>query len=280
MKYTAIVLAGSRPGPDPFAAQYGVATKALIPVAGEAMVRRPVEALLASERVGDVIVLAQTPELIAAALPTDARLRVDESRETIASTILALCESPDTQWPLLVTTADHALLDTVTIDEFCAAAEGSDIAIGVVERDLLLRRLPQTRRTWLKFRDGAYTGANLFALSSPKVARAVEIWRSVEQDRKKAWRIISLLGPVTLAATALRLLSLDDVLSSLSDRLGLSIKAVRLSNPLAGVDVDKPDDHALVEAIVESQGPRSSRASVEGRVSTSLDTNGLDQGKA
>ena len=250
MKYSAIVLAGSRPGPDAFAAQYGVATKALIPVAGEPMVRRPVSALLASKRVGDVIVLTQTPEAIAEALPIDPRLHVSESRETIASTILAQCESPDTHWPLLVTTADHALLDSATIDEFCAAAEGSDIAIGVVRRDLLMRRLPQTKRTWLKFRGGAYTGANLFALSSPKVSRAVEIWRSVEQDRKKAWRIISLLGPVTLAMTALRLLSLDNVVSSLGDRLGLSIKAVKLTNPLAGVDVDKPADHALAEAIL------------------------------
>jgi GTP:adenosylcobinamide-phosphate guanylyltransferase len=250
VKYTAIVLAGSRPGPDPFAAQFDVAAKALIPVAGEPMVRRPVRALLASEWVSEVIVLAQKPEAIAAALPADLRLHVSDSRETIASTILALCENPATRWPLLVTTADHALLDSAMIDEFCAAAEGRDIAIGVVERGPLLRRLPRTRRTWLKFRGGAYTGANLFALNSPKVARAVEIWRSVEQERKKAWRIISLLGPITLAMTALRLLSLDDVVSSLADRLGLSIKAVRLTNPLAGVDVDKPDDHALAEAIL------------------------------
>jgi GTP:adenosylcobinamide-phosphate guanylyltransferase len=250
VKYTAIVLAGSRPGPDPLAAQFGVATKALIPVAGDPMVRRPVRALLASERIGKVIVLVQEPNVIAAALPSDPRVRMQESKSTIAETILALCEDADTQWPLLVTTADHALLDAATIDEFARAAEGADIAIGVVEREPLMRRLPQTQRTWLKFRGGAYTGANLFALSSRKVARAVEIWRSVEQDRKKAWRIISLLGPITLAMTALRLLSLDDVVSSLGDRLGLSIKAVRLTNPLAGVDVDKPEDHALVEAIL------------------------------
>ena len=251
MKYTAVVLAGSRPGPDSFAAQFGVETKALIPVAGAPMVRRPVAALLASEQIGDVIVLAQTPGVIAAALlAADPRVRVEESKATIAETILALCEAEDTQWPLLVTTADHALLDTAMVDEFCAAVTGAEIAIGIVERANLLSRLPQTKRTWLKFRGGAFTGANLFALSSPKVARAVEIWRSVEQDRKKAWRIISLLGPITLAMTALRLLGIDEVLSSLSDRLGLSIKAVRLSNPLAGVDVDKPEDHALVEAIL------------------------------
>jgi GTP:adenosylcobinamide-phosphate guanylyltransferase len=250
VSHTAIVLAGSRPWPDPFAASFGVATKALIPIAGEPMVRRPVAALLASDQVGDVIVLAQSPDKIAAALPSDPRLRVTESGETIASTILALCAISDTHWPLLVTTADHALLDTATIDEFIAAAGNADIAIGMVERANLLRRLSQTQRTWLKFRGGAYTGANLFALSSPKVARAIEIWRSVEQDRKKAWRIISLLGPITLAMTALRLLSLDQVISSLSGRLGLAIRAVKLTNPLAGVDVDKPEDHALVEAIL------------------------------
>jgi len=250
VNYTAIVLAGSRPGPVPFAAQFGVATKALIPVAGEPMVRRPVRSLLASAQVGEVIVLAQNPETIAAALPADPRLRVAESGETIASTILALCDKADTRWPLLVTTADHALLDTATIDEFIRAAEDADIAIGMVERGNLLRRLPQTQRTWLKFRGGTFTGANLFALRSAKVAPAIEQWRAVEQDRKKAWRIISLLGPLMLAGAALRLLSVDEVLSSLSDRLGLAIKAVTLSNPLAGVDVDKPEDHALAEAIL------------------------------
>jgi len=245
-----VVLAGSRPGRDAFAESFGTDLKALIPVAGEPMVRRPVQALLASGQIGEVIVLAQSPNAIAAALPADPRLRVRESKGTIAETILALIGDADTQWPLLVTTADHALLDTATVDEFARAAERADIAIGMVERATLLQRLPQTRRTWLKFRGGAFTGANLFALRSAKVAPAIEQWRAVEQDRKKAWRIMSLLGPLMLAGVALRLLSVDEVLSSLGDRLGLTIKAVKLSNPLAGVDVDKPEDHALVEAIL------------------------------
>ncbi|MFL6763768.1 MAG: 4-diphosphocytidyl-2C-methyl-D-erythritol synthase, partial [Sphingomicrobium sp.] len=135
-------------------------------------------------------------------------------------------------------------------DEFCEAAAGSEVAIGVVERSNLLKRLPETNRTWLKFRGGAYTGANLFALASPAARPAIELWRSVEQDRKKAWRVMSLLGPAVLLCVALRLVSLDEVLAQLNGRLGLTVKAVRLSNPLAGVDVDKPEDHALVEAIL------------------------------
>jgi GTP:adenosylcobinamide-phosphate guanylyltransferase len=250
VKYTAIVLAGSRPGRDAFAESFGTDLKALIPVGGESMVRRPVRALLQSERIDQVIVLTQAPELITSALPADDRITVRQSDETIASTMLAICLDRHTQWPLLVTTADHALLDSSIIDEFCGAAQGADIAIGVVERVALLRRLPNTRRTWLGFRGGAYTGANLFALSTPRSAAAIELWRTVEQDRKKGWRIVALLGPIMLIGVALRLLTIDAVLARLGRRLGLTVKAVRLSNPLGGVDVDKPEDHALVEAIL------------------------------
>ena len=251
MTYTAIVLAGSRPGRDAFAEGHGTDLKALIPVGGEPMVRRPVRALLASESVGKVLVLSQAPKRIGAVLPEGAE--VAGSQGTIAATILALCENPATEWPLLVTTADHALLDTATVDEFCNAAAGADIAIGVVERAALMRRLPGTRRTWVKFRGGAYTGANLFALRSPAVAPALHLWRLVEQDRKKGWRLLLMFGPATLLGAGLRLLTLDNVLARAGRKLGLTIKAVRLSNPLAGVDVDKSDDHALAEAILDGR---------------------------
>ena len=250
MTYTAVVLAGSRPGRDEFAAQFGTDMKALVPVEGEPMVRRPVRALLASENVGQVIVLSQAPDRIAAVIPADSRVSFRRSDETIAQTMLALCDDPETEWPLFVTTADHALLDPAMVDQFAQQSGGADVTIGVVRKRNLLARLPETERTWLKFRGGAYTGANLFALSSPAVRPAIELWRSVEQDRKKAWRVLSLLGPAVLLSAALRLISLDQVLSQLGGRLGLKLKAVRLSNPLAGVDVDKPADHTLVEAIL------------------------------
>ncbi len=251
MSFTAIVLAGSRPGRDAFAESFGTELKALIPVAGEPMVRRPVRALIESKSVGRVVVLSQAAQQIAAVLPDGVEVR--ESQGTIAATMLDLCSDATIEWPLLVTTADHALLDAATVDEFCREAAASDIAIGVVERTSLMRRLPNTRRTWLKFRGGAYTGANLFALRSPAVAPAIELWRSVEQDRKKGWRLFAQFGPAVLLGAGLRLLSIDQVLDRIGRKLGLTIEAVRLSNPLAGVDVDKAEDHALAEAILEGR---------------------------
>ena len=249
MKYTAVVLAGSRPGRDAFAEAHGTDLKALIPVAGEPMVRRPVRTLLAAEDIGGIIVLSQSPERIAEVLPDDPRISVRKSEATIATTMLELCFDEAMQWPLLVTTADHALLDVETVDEFLAYAEG-DIALGVVERETLMKRFPVAKRTWVRFRGGAYTGANLFALKTPKAAAAIELWRSVENERKKGWRVVSLLGPFLLIRTLLRLLSIDGALRRVGRKLGLDIRAVPLSNPIAGVDVDKPTDHFLAEQIL------------------------------
>lgn len=250
MKYTAVVLAGSRPGPDHFAAQFGTDMKALIAVGGEPMVRRPVRALLSTRSIDSIVVLAQDPERIAAVIAKNERVAFRRSRGTIAQTMLELLDDEATRWPLLVTTADHALLDPNTVEEFARAGAHADIAIGLVERQNLLERLPNSERTWLKFRGGAFTGANLFILSSKSVAPAIELWRSVEQDRKKALRVMALLGPLVLLLAVLRLISIDQVLRRLGRKLGLRIVAVQLSNPLAGVDVDKPADHTLVEAIL------------------------------
>jgi len=252
-RWTALLLAGSRPGTDPFAAEHGTDLKALIPVGGVPMVARPAAALLAAPEVSRVRVLAQQPQRIAKVLPTDERLSVEPSGATIAATLDAILADPATHFPLLVTTADHALLDPAMVADFCRQAEGADVAIGLVERHALMARLPTTQRTWLSFRGGAYSGANLFAFGNANAAKAVALWRSVEQDRKKGWRMIAALGPVVLLGAALRFRSLDQTLASVGRRFGINIRKVELANPLAAVDVDKPTDHELVTAILEGR---------------------------
>jgi GTP:adenosylcobinamide-phosphate guanylyltransferase len=252
-RWTAILLAGSRPGPDKFAASYGAEMKALIPIAGEPMLLRPLRALLAGRYIESVRILTQEPDLLAPVLPDGPGWSLEPSSGTIAETLEALCNADNARWPLLVTTADHALLDIAMIDQFCAEAEGADLAIGVVTRSALEKRLPQSRRTWIAFKRGKYTGANLFSFGGPKALKAVELWRSVEQDRKKGWRLLLALGWPGLLGF-LRLRTLDQTLAAMGRKLGLTLRAVRLDDPLAAVDVDKPQDHDLVTAILERRG--------------------------
>ena len=92
----------------------------------------------------------------------------------------------------------------------------------------------------------------MFALGSSRAASAVRLWREVEQDRKKGWKLLFALGLPGLLGLA-RLRTLDQVMAAMGKRLGLSLRAVELANPLAAVDVDKPADLALVEAIIEGR---------------------------
>jgi GTP:adenosylcobinamide-phosphate guanylyltransferase len=252
-KVTAIVLAGSRPGGDPLAKAHGAQLKALITVDGKPMVRRPVDALLESDEIGQIRVLSQRPELLKPVLPRSKRVSIEQSGDTIAATLEAYCFDPKVEWPLLVTTADHALLTSEMIEDFLSLARRGDIAVGVVEKRNLMYRLPQSERTWIKFRGGAYSGANLFLLASPRVLPALELWRSAEQGRKKPWRLLSVLGPLNLLGALLRLRTIDQTLATVGRKLGLNAIAVELADPLAAVDVDKPADHALVEAILEGK---------------------------
>lgn len=252
-RWTALLLAGERPGGDPFAEAQGVAAKALVEIGGEPMVVLPLAALTGSRRVEQVLVLTQRPELIAPVLPENPKWAVLPSQGTIAQTLLALGEAPAAPWPLLVTTADHALLTTAMVEQFLTEADGADLAIAAVTRSAFRKRFPGNRRTWIGFRGGKYTGANLFALGSAKALAAVRLWRSIEQDRKKGWRLLLALGWPGLLGL-LRIRTLDQTVEAMGKRLGLSARAVRMEDPLAGIDVDKASDLALARQLIGRRG--------------------------
>jgi GTP:adenosylcobinamide-phosphate guanylyltransferase len=252
-RWGAILLAGSRPQGDPFARAMGVEHKALIAVGGEPMLARPLRALLAIGDIGSVLVLTQDPDDLRACLPADERVELGASQGTIAATLAGLMACRTAQFPMLVTTADHALLNESMITEFISKAAGADLAVGVVEKAPLMARFPQAKRTWLNFRGGSYSGANLFALGSIRALAAIELWRSVEQDRKTGWRVLAALGPALLLGALLRVRTVHQSAAAIGRRLGIAIRVVEMSDALAAIDVDKPEDHALVEAILEGR---------------------------
>jgi GTP:adenosylcobinamide-phosphate guanylyltransferase len=248
--WTAFLLAGSRPAGDPLAESMMLGHKALIPIAGEPMVLRPLRALLASPEVGTVIVLTQDPADLRPVLPEDDRISIRPSSGTIARTISEQLADHAAEFPVLVATADHALLDPAMIAEFTAKAAGADLAVAVVESRPLLARFPHAKRTWISFKGGRYSGANLFSFSSPKVLPAVGRWGAVEQDRKKGWRLLWALGPPLLLGAVLKLRTVQQTAAAIGRKLGLDIRIIEMSNPIAAIDVDKPSDHALVEDIL------------------------------
>lgn len=252
--WTAILLAGVRPGGDAFADGQGARSKATIPIAGVPMVTRVAQTLLGCPSIARVIVLTQHPADLRNLLPPSPRLELQASHGTIAGSLARFAANDPEPWPLFVTTADHALLTGETAAAFLAAVgDSDDVAIGVVSKIVLQRRFPLSRRTWMRFGDGDYTGANLFALTSKRALIGLEFWAGVEQGRKKGWRLVAKFGPWLLARAMLRRLTLQGALGEASVRLGIRVRAVILTDPLAAVDVDKLADLELATAVLEGR---------------------------
>ena len=255
--FTALVLAGSRGPDDPVARAGGVAHKCLVPVAGVPMAVRVVETLAACPSVGRIALALEDPALLddlpalrpliaagrCTALATGATPSLSVQR--------ALDELPD-PLPLLVTTGDHPLLTPEMIEHFCAAARttGADLVAGLTPSSVIRKAYPDAQRTYLRFRDERYSGANLYALLGPDARRAVAFWRRVEQERKRPWRLARAFGWRPLLAYLLGRLTLDGAMARASGIIGARIAAVVMPYAEAAIDVDKPADLALAETIL------------------------------
>ncbi|WP_404710918.1 nucleotidyltransferase family protein [Sphingomonas sp. MMS24-J13] len=257
--WTAILLAGQRPGSDPLAAHFGQTWKALVPVAGEAMLSRVAKTLLAAPSIERVVIVAQQPDVLfvgdCAWIKDEPRITTALSTSGIATSIASIAGTVTAPWPVLLTTADHPLLRVEMIEAMIAGIGDADVAVGVVGQNTLLAAYPNNRRTWLRFRGEAWTGANLFALRTADARKALIAWSEVERDRKKALKLIRHFGPLLAVLALTRLITLAGAMRIAGRRLGFRAQPIALPFAEAGIDVDKPSDHALVELIFASSRP-------------------------
>ncbi len=255
--YTGLVLAGRRSSRDPLAESQGGTHRALLDVVGVPLLVRVLRALRAARHVDglavsidDLDALDSLPELH----ESTARGEIihHQSLSSPSRSVRDALEGPLADHRVLVTTADHALLTAEIIDHFaqCADRSDADLAIGVVTESVVRQRYPSATRTYLRFRDGGFSGANLFAFRTPVSLLAAKFWVNAEQLRKRPWRLISVFGPAALLLYALRRLSFDAALKRASISIGCRVRAIPLPFPEAAIDVDHPSDLALVSKIL------------------------------
>ena len=253
-RWTALVLAGGRPG-DPLAAAFGASHKCLISVGGRPMLARVVDALRDHPDIAEIAISIDDPTVVEAALGGASGVRVLATGDSAPASALAALDRLGSPWPVLLTTADHALLDRAMLDRFLAASEesGADLTIGLASAETILAALPDTRRTFLRFGPDRVSGCNLYGLLSPKAKGALALWRSLDRDRKKPWRIVGAFGLGALVRYATGRIDLQSALALASRRLGLEARAVLMPMAESAVDVDKAADKELVERILAAR---------------------------
>jgi GTP:adenosylcobinamide-phosphate guanylyltransferase len=251
---TALVLAGTRPGGDPLATLSGVSHKALIDICGMPMLERVVRAVAGFAGIGRIVVAIERPELVAALPPFGVPVVAMPAASGPSASVEAALQSDGA--PLLVTTGDHALLESTWIDEFISAAPAdADAVVALALRHTIEAAAPQTQRTYLRFADGEYSGCNLFLLRTPAARGVVRLWQDIEAERKRPLAMLRRLGFGYALRYRLGTLTLGDALGRLSQLSETRIRAVILRDGRAAIDVDKPADLDLVRELLRLARP-------------------------
>ncbi len=253
----ALVLAGRRKAFDPVAEGAKKCLKAFVEIEGRSMVERVTTTLRATGRFHSILIslpngvpVATDCAWLETSLQQGDVSRVDAAGSPAASVLRVLETVPD-QATLLVTTADHPLLDVAMVNAFFAGMEaGQADAFGALTDVKAIRaRYPKMRRTALVFKNEACAGCNLFAFKRTGVP-VVRFFQQLEDHRKQPFRLASHLGYGTLLRYLTGRLTLDDALKQLGRKTGVRLQVIRLDDPHAGIDVDSLDDLQAVRAII------------------------------
>ncbi len=259
--YTTLILAASRGNLDPLAKAGGVSHKCFIDIAGEPMLRRVVRAVAESGRVSRIVVAIEEASIaeakqILAPIPGSADIVYIPSMANIGTSVSEVARAVPDSLPLVVTTGDNALHTAEMVRYFCDSLAGleADTALGLTPAECILEKYPDGNRAFHRFRDGAFSSCNLYALMNERGVSGSRIFNGGGQFGKKPKRLIGAFGIAAFLLYKSRLLKLRTFLKFVSRAIG--VKAVPVLMPFAEgpIDVDRMQDWELANKIVAARG--------------------------
>ncbi len=255
--YPAVVLAGySTAKPDPLAAAMGFERKALIPIAGKPMVWWVVNALKQSPRVDQIYIVGMGPEDqvdfgVDVIYVPNQNAHFDN---VMAGVDAVQAHQPDAEF-LLFASGDIPALRAETVDWFVAACErmDADFYYSVVEKEVMEKAFPDSRRSYVPIKEGKFCGGDLFFVRIAVAHNNQELVRELLARRKSAFQQARLLGFKVIIKFLFRRLSVQDA-EELSQRL-LQARGRVVISPYAdlGMDVDKPHQLEMVRSELEKR---------------------------
>lgn len=243
--YNAIVLAGGVS--KELSADHVQTYEAFIDIGGKPMLYFVLNALLKSEKIGKILVAGPMQLLAKSDLPE--KVRIVQSGETILDTVVNGITALGSVEKTLIVTVDVPFITAAAIDDFliqCEAHEG-DFYYPIIEKSVSEARFPQGKRTYVKLTDGTFTGGNIFLVKPAIIPNCMRIAKQIIANRKKPWRLASLLGWITLLKFVFGSLSVDAAQKRVSKILAMQGVVIISNYPEIGMDVDKLSDALLVK---------------------------------
>ena len=246
--FDAVVLAGG--GVEPLTVQEKVANKAFIDLNGRPLLAYILESLEQAPSIRRVFVVGPFDELLALQREGHLFTALPEEGGMLDNAATALSKVRQDGLCLLVT-GDIPLLSAGIVEQFlalCAPFE-ADFFYPVISRESCERRFPETRRTYVRLKEGLFTGGNLVLISPSWFARHRSRLENFIKNRKKPLKLLRTLPFIFILKFVFRKLTLADLERCLSKMMHLSARAVPCDLVEIGIDIDKISDLEMVRKL-------------------------------
>jgi CTP:molybdopterin cytidylyltransferase MocA len=257
----AIITAGWSPKEDDPLAEYTQGkSKALIPIAGKPMITHVVDALAGSRYIKHFVIVALDPS-------DDIQFSVPVARVPDAGGILANAEAgisyaqehfPDLDAAIL-SSSDVPTITPAIVDAFieeCFLTD-HDLYYSVIERSVMEKRFPESRRTFIHLIEGDFAGGDLMLVRPSMDLSQRELWQKLTQARKSVLQQARLIGFGLFFKLLIRRLSLADAECRVCQVLNIRGRVVQFPYAEVGMDVDKPFQLAIARAELEARAASS-----------------------
>lgn len=247
MNIDAVVLAG-RENTGKLASGSSERLEANIDIAGKPMVTYILESLAAVPRIGRVLLIGPEDGL---SQYEDDRVKLIPPAESLFENTKIGLQDAATEFVLLCA-SDIPLVTPEIIEDLLdkCIASGADFCYPVSNKVDCDAAFPGVQRTYLTFRDGTFTGGNVFFVRKDVVERAWPLVEKMIAYRKKPLKMANVLGFGLLLRLLLKRATVAQFENRVSEILSLKPKAILNARPEIGVDVDKPSDLELCRRIL------------------------------
>lgn len=253
----AIILAGRKNEGKLREAAPGVEWEALIPIGSRSMVAYVVNAV--KEGI-DGAVCVVGPESIAAECPGALVARPGNSlTENVLIGLNALEQSGRRPQELLLCTSDVPMLTPEAVRDFVQRCHRfpADFHYSIVSKSDAEAQYPGVKRTYVRTRDGTFTGGNMLLVKPEVVTKCVRQAEDFIKYRKSPLKLARLIGFTIVLRLLFNGLRVPDLEKRVSELLGVTGRAVQTPYAAIGVDVDKLSDLELARRVLQPLGQQA-----------------------
>lgn len=243
----AIILAGDKE--DEHSSLTG--NKALLLINNRAMIEYIIDALRAAPHVGKIAVVGPLEQLqpligykVDYIIPQGSSI-LDNAKKGI--------ELFAEDQHVLILTSDIPMITAEAIEDFIerSQASGADFCYPVVNKAVNEAKFPGIKRTYVKLKDGVFTGGNIIYISPSVFQRCEDFANKLVEFRKEPVKTARLLGFRLLVKLLLGRGTIRQVEERFGQILNITAKAIISDYPEIGNDVDKPSDVDIVTKYFE-----------------------------